>query len=227
MKKEKAAFAVRNCKVWRSIGFPFHHCFEEDGDWNSLCDVQIPQAFFSGAIHWIVSRAVVVVGTNADDDVDEEDMVVEVGTSILTFDIKNEVFGEFGLPGHLRDMDFAKVSIGVVKDSLAVFHWLDQECALFLMDEYGESESWVRLFKIDLPGPCGRVLCLRSRNELLMIIGPGMLAFVDPYATQEAYNYHAYVCKFLGSAFPLIESLVLLDKGSKASWGEASEQLRS
>jgi len=89
--------------------------------------------FVNGTVNWL-----------ADYDLDDNN---SSGT-IVSLDLRKEVYQEISHPDY-GDVSF-KLSLGVMRDCLCVFSHSDSFDDVWLMKEYGNEESWIKLIRL----PC-------------------------------------------------------------------------
>ncbi|KAG9156015.1 hypothetical protein Leryth_012092 [Lithospermum erythrorhizon] len=94
---------------------------------------------------------------------------------ILSFRMSSEKFAEIDLPNNLTNLDEKCTSLEVSNGSLALIAYTDSQLKLedqyteiWIMKEYGISESWTKLFKI---GPLSGIRCPLSfmKNDVLLL----------------------------------------------------------
>uniref|UniRef100_A0A2P2JWR4 F-box domain-containing protein n=1 Tax=Rhizophora mucronata TaxID=61149 RepID=A0A2P2JWR4_RHIMU len=156
----------------------------------------LSQALLNGVVHWVVCRIV---------DGQEEN-------SILTFDLKSESFGDIFLPKSLA-ADSEDLTLSVFEKALNLFDIDDDCCDVWVMKQYGQTESWAKKFTIDLQGIIQRPLLYRKNGEILMEMSIEFL--IDQlvsYHIQEQRLVDLAIPGFSGfcSAEFYMESLVLL-----------------
>ncbi|KAK4253323.1 hypothetical protein QN277_010646 [Acacia crassicarpa] len=150
-------------RSWRSIPFIASPFLLPELLWN------IPQVFFNGVLHWVVSR-------RCDD---------RILNFILTFDVVEETFGELTLPQHLREST-SKLSILQGEDSLCVLHAYHVEDDLFfsiwVMKEYGVVGSWNEVYSWDshLYEGIFTVLALCADGKVVLLLDSGDVVLLDP-----------------------------------------------
>lgn len=132
-----------NSGSWRSCSI-FTHC-----RWSFTVIERTP--FLNGAIHWIGC------------DMSMASSHLE-GSHVVAFDVQNEALNHFSLPDDLgiyRSRTFA-----VLGQSLALWDMELGSSAIWVMEQYGVAESWVRRYTISFE--FGRILYFRSNGELLV-----------------------------------------------------------
>ncbi|CAK9135937.1 unnamed protein product [Ilex paraguariensis] len=156
---------------WREINavvpdISHFHCFEP---------------FLNGSFHWSASY---FVGDG--DSVDDKDF-------ILSFHMSTEVFQKMGFPYVCSIGDGKYRSLGVLNESLALILYdysavETKNFDIWVMTEYGVSESWTKQFTI---GPLSGVPCPLSiwkNNELLLEASNGQLVSCN-LKTQDIKEY--------------------------------------
>lgn len=58
-------------------------------------------------------------------------------------------------------------NINLLGECLALFVFFDYEQYIWVMEEYGNAESWTRRYKIDIP--CDKFVYLEKNDELLLM----------------------------------------------------------
>lgn len=151
------------------------------GEWHNITASAPPYvikessatAYVNGAIHWI----------GYDDASHVERLVSRL--IIAVFDLHDEVFKEIKLPSEMMKEaigighdDRQKISIGVVRNSLALLHYHSNSrndmsifygCTVWVMNEYGAMESWARLFNIHFVAGVGKILGIRRNGDILVV----------------------------------------------------------
>lgn len=175
---------------WRKVGGAF--------PWTLLNP--LPAAFVNGNLHWVVSSP----GR-------------EVDEVVLSFSLGQEVFREIEMPDYHFPESLTCKSLCVSRDCLSVLQhcpFLEDEacenCFLWVMKEYGVSDSWSKQYSIVLEG-VHRLLGISRFNEIV-------------YENQEnkvvLYNFESHQTKYSSTSFggpyrfdvvPLIESLLFLE----------------
>ncbi|EYU24900.1 hypothetical protein MIMGU_mgv1a019590mg [Erythranthe guttata] len=117
------------------------------------------QVFFNGVVHWLSEK----------EPIDYSNARL---SSILAFDIDNEVFGEVMLPRELANASkLPTLRIFVIGESLGVVKYVGCACDVWVMKEYCVEESWTRLYTVDLMRGAFRVMGFRKCGEALLEIG--------------------------------------------------------
>jgi len=91
--------------------------------------------FFNGAIHWVGCDVGMVP-------------YPFYGSHVIAFDVKNEVFSTFGLPGG-RTVHRSRV-LAVLGESLALLDLYPGYSRIWVMEKYGVGDSWVKQLTIGL-----------------------------------------------------------------------------
>ncbi|KAL7086862.1 hypothetical protein ACP275_13G028600 [Erythranthe tilingii] len=114
------------------------------------------QVFFNGVVHWLSEKEPI-------------DCSIARLSSILAFDIDNEVFGEVMLPCELANVTkLPTLHIFVIGESLGVVKYVGCACDVWVMKEYRVEESWTRLYTVDLMRGAFRVMGFRKCGEALL-----------------------------------------------------------
>ncbi|XP_059661230.1 F-box/kelch-repeat protein At3g23880-like [Cornus florida] len=145
---------------------------------------------------------------------------------ILSFDMGSEVFGEMVLPASVANGPKLKMSISLFGESLSLFCYdgdlsgTSERCCIWVMQEYGVVESWIKLFTVDLAQEINKVLGFRRTGEVLVEMGDGELVSYDPESKEEV---HVEDFWFQDSSHldTYMESLVLLDGKDQVSLNRA------
>ncbi|XP_059670006.1 F-box/kelch-repeat protein At3g23880-like [Cornus florida] len=157
-----------------------------------------PQACLNGAVHWLAE-----------------------GWVIVSFHMGNEVFSEivvpdgsgFGSPG-------SSSLVAKFQESLSLIHVQTTSsnfnCCIWVMKEYGISESWTKQFNIDMDTPLIKsVAGITWKGELLLATGwsltaydPKVKQFVSHELDEEYFPFTGYGYSFYAEDY--IESLVLV-----------------
>ena len=171
-------------------------------------------------IHWIVFRGGI-------DQVNEHMMgMKEFGASILSFDPRNDCFGEIQLPKCLIKEVDPDLCLAVIDDSLVVIHLgasedtlLKYSAIVWKMEEYGVEESWKVLYRINLPYVFGTNWNIWDKEEGRVFITTSWGTLIVFHANNgSSSGFSGEVAMIGGQAFDYTESLVLLDGFSGASW---------
>ncbi|KAH7860338.1 hypothetical protein Vadar_012305 [Vaccinium darrowii] len=125
----------------------------------------------NGAFHWVPSEK-----QNKD----------TFQNLVAAFDMGNEVLREIMVPNDLVKIDVLQLSISVLGTSLALIQYekilLSDHCWAWVMKDYGMTESWGRLYTIDMREEILRVVRFKKNNEVLCASatrGTGLLSY-DP-----------------------------------------------
>jgi F-box interacting protein len=134
---------------------------------------------------------------------------------IVWFNMKDEAFGEVGMPKSLQGLEDLNVSVALVDGLLALFPCAtarnETSQAVWVMKEYGAEESWSKLFDVRI-GVLERVIGFTKSDEVLVqkaqslfSFGPSSQGYVDlPIRDPEDIYLDTYV-----------ESLVLLNAADR------------
>lgn len=112
---------------WRS--------FEVETQWFKSLRFEDRTVFFNGCMHWIGCDVSMVP-------------YPLYGSHVVTFDVKSEVFNNFGLPDG-RAINRSRI-LTVLGESLAMLDLYPGCSLIWVMEKYGVGDSWVQRFKIDL-----------------------------------------------------------------------------
>ncbi|KAK4270014.1 hypothetical protein QN277_023103 [Acacia crassicarpa] len=194
-------------RIWRSISVTVPQFF--------LCNRQchrewLSSVFLNGALHWLVCRYAAY---------DEEGFRI-CYRFILSFDVIQETFRELTLPqqqpneksllsrllpvegGHL----LAVVNLVYVKRrSERVF-------CIWVMKDYGVTNSWTEIFRLDSGryGGIFKVLALTSSGKVVLMLHGGVVVLVDPIKESVEPVGLAKRSEVFVSSF--VESLFFLNK---------------
>ncbi|KAG6416908.1 hypothetical protein SASPL_124349 [Salvia splendens] len=164
------------------------------------------QVLLNGIVHWLGYEPI-------DDDADSNNYIYSSRSSILAFEIDNEVFGEVMLPDVLTGEGVASMCLFANEGSLALVNYSvafeSKACDVWIMKEYGVRASWTKLYRIELVEGFQRVVGFRYGEALLALNGLDLVAYnlesqgcrrLGIYGTQRSFYIDNYV-----------ESLLLLD----------------
>ncbi|XP_059445063.1 F-box/kelch-repeat protein At3g23880-like [Corylus avellana] len=133
--------------IWRSVTAPVPPCI--------ITEDLSPSVFVNGSLHWSALRAFSFV--------------------IMSFNMKDEAFGEVGMPKGFQGPGDLKVTVALCDGMLALvirdgYDGKKTSTTVWVMKEYGVAESWTKLF--DLPvglySPHSKVIGFTKSGELLM-----------------------------------------------------------
>ncbi|XP_004248467.1 F-box protein At3g07870-like [Solanum lycopersicum] len=189
-----------NSGVWRRvIGVEIKHC---------VVEFMWSQVFVNGVVHWIAYDVVANGG--------------ELRSLVMTFSIADEVFGEIMLPDALVGVIATNLSVLLFEESLAVVKYEREidvaSCEVWVMNQYGVSESWSRLYSINLVAGMERVVGFRKNGEVLFSTRSSDLVSYDPNSGQnrglriQGSSRSFYVQNYM-------ESLILLKGNNVVSRG--------
>ncbi|XP_059629729.1 F-box protein CPR1-like [Cornus florida] len=110
--------------------------------------------YLNGAAHWIA------YGKTGED----------FFRLILSFHMSDEIFGEIMVPGSISGSNYSGLSVLVSKfqESLSLIdcHW--HTCCIWVMKEYGISDSWTQLFNIHTSVGPRSVVGFTKKGEVLL-----------------------------------------------------------
>ncbi|KAF5470034.1 hypothetical protein F2P56_010585 [Juglans regia] len=160
----------------------------------------LPCPCIAGALHWIVR-------SKGSDD-------WRGNKKILSFDLRDEKFGEIALPNSYLCYDDGWEYLGLFKGKLASFSFANCRIGIWVMTDYGMAESWTLLRTVEFePGVVdfrgctdgGAVVIARMCREFCT------LSFIE---TEEASHDRVRIINggdLLVFAAPFVESLALQD----------------
>ncbi|CAI9089138.1 OLC1v1023648C1 [Oldenlandia corymbosa var. corymbosa] len=185
-------------RSWRSFktGAPPYGIY--GGTWS--------QVFVNGAVHWVGYDPCVDRGN-------------EKCALIVSFDMSDEVFREVGIPDCLEQSGW-DLHLRVIRGKLALLQnncsVHARSCCVWVMQDYGVVQSWMKLYSIDLRGGLRQLVGFLSESQILGATVRGKLLSYDPITLRvknlglrgstDAFHLESYV-----------ESLVLLDVESANS----------
>ncbi|GAV82449.1 F-box domain-containing protein [Cephalotus follicularis] len=165
------------------------------------------QAFVHGAVHWLGTR------------------MNKKGFSNVTllFDMGNEAIRTMKLPDSLLATSSMCLSIAVFGGSLSVlcidnYMWGVEACSIWVMQEYGNAESWTKQYNVIWGLKPGKVIGLRANDDLLLALKNGSFSLETELIS---YNHKSQEINSLGIhgkgysyyVDNYTESLVLLKEG--------------
>ncbi|XP_040372538.1 F-box protein CPR1 isoform X2 [Rosa chinensis] len=174
--------------------------------------------FLNGSLHMLEVR----FSVGYDDHADE---YCKYGgdTFIASFDMATELFGEVMMPEALQRN---RCTISKYGDSLALIKHYDYNCGcdIWVMKEYGVTESWTYLYKIAGDHDyiygfkrCGEVVLSEFNNH-----GRSRMISLDPKTKQvQVFGNKDYTYYFMDS---FVESLILLDHVNAISYQRARKK---
>lgn len=181
-----------------------------------------PQAFINGILHWGAKRRVNNDWCNF----------------IVSFDFRNEVFGEVMLAEDLACASKDSITVIGGGNSLTVYQVTSSpapcSCNIWVMKEYGVVDSWSKLFTFNLMGfylearslgvtlvgvpYAPTTLCIRKRGELILMIDeagkPCLYSLDIERKTFRNLGIGGEGFTWYAYSDYYAESLVLLDKAS-------------
>ncbi|XP_040995159.1 F-box protein CPR1-like [Juglans microcarpa x Juglans regia] len=163
----------------------------------------LPCPCIAGALHWIVRSK-----GSEDDGRDNK--------KILSFDLRDEKFGEIALPSsymyHYDEWEY----LGLFKGKLASFRFADHyRCGIWAMTDYGMAESWTLLRTVEFePGVIDFLGCTDDGGAVVIARMCREFCTVSFIETEEASHRERILLDGLHHlvfAAPFVESLALLD----------------
>ncbi|KAM7497934.1 hypothetical protein LguiA_022348 [Lonicera macranthoides] len=185
--------------VWRNVSV--------NGVMYKVVEFIWSSAFVSGAVHWVV------YDRNEEGGGEEG----QFSNRILVFDMGSDVFSYLELPNQLANVYPLDLSIAAFGDTVVVY-WcqarvlgrLCGRCAVWVMQEYGNVESWSERFLVDLEGGISNVVGFRKSGELLLEKWIGSLVSYDPESDRiRSVGIHGGKDSFFMGNY--VKSLALLD----------------
>ncbi|KMT04127.1 hypothetical protein BVRB_8g185770 [Beta vulgaris subsp. vulgaris] len=132
----------------------------------SLDQESYSQCYLNGYLHW---PGFIIQPTKG------QSYREEAWRVIVTFNVRDEFFGEMKLPACLEGSNTKsiKVKITVCYDMLSLILSSNQKCdsSIWVMKEYGNNDSWTESFRFNNPAgyPVPRALYFRKNENLLML----------------------------------------------------------
>ncbi|KAI3457245.1 hypothetical protein Pfo_013908 [Paulownia fortunei] len=125
------------------------------------------QAFLNGVVHWLAYEP---INDNSS------------RSSILAFQVGDEIFREVMLPDELAREAVTTMCIFVIEESLGVIKYDgeagNESCDVWMMEECGVKESWTKLYRIDLFEGIEKVVAFwKSGEALLALQGLELVAY--------------------------------------------------
>ncbi|KAL7086870.1 hypothetical protein ACP275_13G029300 [Erythranthe tilingii] len=148
------------------------------------------QAFLNGVVHWLAKEP------------------IHDRSSILAFDIGDEVFGEVMLPYELATGASVKLGVFVIEESLGIVGSTNESCGVWVMKEYRVKESWTKLYKIDLVEGINNLVGFWKSGEALLTLRDLWLAVYNP-ETKETKDLGFYGNPYSSYVDIYAESLLL------------------
>ncbi|XP_041991805.1 F-box/kelch-repeat protein At3g23880-like [Salvia splendens] len=161
------------------------------------------QVLLNGIVHWLGYEPI-------DDDANSYNYSSR--SSILSFEIDNEVFGEVILPDVLAT-GVASMCLFASEGSLALVNYSvafeSKACDVWMMKEYGVGASWTKLYRIELVEGFDRVVGFRYGEALLALNGLDLVAYNPESQGCRSLGIHGTPRSFYIDNY--VESLLLLD----------------
>ncbi|KAH7836174.1 hypothetical protein Vadar_033389 [Vaccinium darrowii] len=188
--REVEVYSLRN-GCWRTIGGAF--------PWILLN--QLPAAFVNGNLHWVVS--------SPEREVDEV---------VLSFSLGQEVFREIEMPDYYFPGSLTCKSLCVLRDCLSVLEYCPlfeedtyENCYLWVMKEYGVSDSWSKQYNIVLEGRVQRLVGITRFDEIVYENQEDKVVLYNFESHQTKYSSTSFGSSYRFNVVPLIESLLFLE----------------
>ncbi|XP_059285001.1 F-box/kelch-repeat protein At3g06240-like [Lycium ferocissimum] len=186
--------------LWKTVNSKIH-C--------KIIEYVYTSVYLSGAIHWISYT---------------ENEGGEFTNSLLVFDLSKEKFSEIGLPQELVHVSPFDLSVRLCGGQISMI-WFKKgcdcgeswdRCAVWVMNQYGELESWTKKFVVVLEGGISHVIGFTGNGESLVMDYNGDLLSYNPESMEwKDLDIHGAFFSFFLSKYA--ESLVLLDGSSGAT----------
>ncbi|KAL4569855.1 hypothetical protein LXL04_025499 [Taraxacum kok-saghyz] len=164
---------------------------------HKLIRITWSQVCFNGVIHWVAC---------------EQQLDPNLRCLIISFDLVHEVFDEMPLPDVLSRQDASHLSISTRKEYLSVLEY-DMErgkecCGVWVMKEYGVTESWEKLYVIHLPGMLRKTVGFRGNGEMIVALKNHELVIVECTGNIRSFGIYANIRSFFLGSY--MESLILI-----------------
>ncbi|XP_058189971.1 F-box protein At3g07870-like [Rhododendron vialii] len=193
---------------WRKVGGAF--------PWTLLN--QLPAAFVNGNLHWVVSSP-------GREEVDEV---------VLSFSLGEEVFREIAMPfSHIAEF-LVCGSLCVLRECLSLFEYspfregeANEKCCLWVMKEYGVSDSWSKQYTIVLEGRVQRLLGITRFDEIVYENQENKVVWYNLESHQTKYSSTSFGGPYRFDVVPFIESLLFLEGGEGVLGLESSFEVTS
>ncbi|CAK8571741.1 unnamed protein product [Lathyrus sativus] len=119
--------------------------------------------FLSGTVNWLASR-------------DSYSSWV-----IVSLDLENESYRELLQPDY-GGVTVVTLSLGVLRDCLCILSHTDTFSDIWLMNEYGNKDSWTKLFRVPYTGDVGdcpytKALYVSEDDKVLLEDQPGLVVY--------------------------------------------------
>lgn len=149
--------------------------------------------YVNGVVHWVL----------------EKKECSDNNYSILTFNLATEVFEEMAVPEGISRRSMVLTALTLSGDEKLVVYHNDHVCNVWVMEEYGSTQSWRKLCTIDVGSEYATVLNARENGEIFVSTNQGKLLRYNP-DTEKLINIrlgHSSPVDYVG---PCKESLVFL-----------------
>ncbi|XP_012852404.1 PREDICTED: F-box/kelch-repeat protein At3g06240-like [Erythranthe guttata] len=148
------------------------------------------RAFLYGVVHWLAKEP------------------IHDRSSVLAFDIGDEVFGEVMLPDELATGASVELGVFVIEESLGIVGSTNELCDVWVMKEYRVKESWTKLYKIDLAEEIKNLVGFWKNGEALLMLRDLWLVVYNP-ETKETKDLGFYGNPYSSYVDIYVESLLL------------------
>nr|ABX82528.1 S-locus F-box-like protein c [Petunia integrifolia subsp. inflata] len=141
--------------------------------WRELSEVEFPsiyylpcsEMYYKEAVHWFSH--------------------IDMDVMILCFDIITEIFRTMKIPGDCTFLEIPRYGLAILNECLTLISYPDPMCSdepieeliyIWIMKEYGESESWIKKYTIK-PLPIESPLAIWKDHLLLLQSISGIILF--------------------------------------------------
>ncbi|KAL0301403.1 UNVERIFIED_CONTAM: F-box protein [Sesamum radiatum] len=163
------------------------------------------EVLISGKVHWVAYRNM--------------GMQEKVENLIMVFNLSSEVFDEMQLPSALENELPINLNAAVLAQSLAVVQYDERvwskSCCIWVMENYGDGESWSKQYNIEVDGGLGMILGFRANGDVLLTARNRGLVSCNP-VTGQGRDLGISGTKDSFYVGTYVESLSLLVEGKEA-----------
>ncbi|KAE9592756.1 hypothetical protein Lal_00028681 [Lupinus albus] len=164
------------------------------------------RCFLNGSVHWITYKANTCPNKN-----------------ILMFNVEEERFKNMELPPELVKAKLSNLHVSVIEGYLTVLkyhdiHDWDDECDIWMMKEYGVTESWTKNVTIKFPKGVSQLFGPSTSAKVLLLLQENAAERKDgDFISLDSFNQIQEMMEvgiqgYKISAWDYRQSLVLLDK---------------
>jgi F-box interacting protein len=173
LQKAVVMINILGTNIWKNIKeFPF----------DSMIDSSVSGKFVSGTINWLASK--------------------DSFTSwvIVSLDLENESYQELVQPDY-GAVKVVTLTLEVVRDCLCILAHSDTFSDVWLMKEYGNKDSWTKLFRIPYTGDVGscpytKALYVSEDDQVLLECQSGLVVYNSrdgTFKTPEIQNINSWM----------------------------------